>query len=225
VDSVKALVTTATSPLEGLLRVLVATATVLVATLLVLGAGAPAAHAHAELVRTWPAPGATDRPVQEVRLRFGEALAEGLAQVAVTGPEGSATAGAPVVEGSDVVVPLRPLTKAGTYSVAYRVVAADGHAEVGAYDLTVSAASAAAAAKRAAGADAPSTTGTEGAGSASRGSRTGAPEQLLPAGSGAPVASGGLDLALTGGGVAALVLLLGLHLLLRRNAAPAGRTP
>jgi hypothetical protein len=62
---------------------------------------------------------------------------------------------------------------------------------------------------------------------------------LLPAGSGAPVApgdpqvasgdtqvaSGGLDLALAGGGVAALVLLLGLHLVLRRNPARAGETP
>ena len=220
----KALITTATSPFEGALRVLVATATVLVATLLLLGSGAPAAHAHAQLVRTWPAAGATDKPVQEVRLRFAEALTEGLAQVAVTGPEGSATAGAPVVEGFDVVVPLRPLTKAGTYSVAYRVVAADGHAEVGEYGVTVSPASAAAAAKQAAGVEGPST-GPEGTGSASRGSQAGAPEQLLPAGSGAPVASGGLDLALTGGGVAALVVLLGLHLLLRRNAAPAGGTP
>ena len=214
---------TATSPMEGLLRVLVATATVLIATVLLLGTGAPAAHAHAELVDTWPAAGPTDRPVHEVRLRFGEALAEGLAQVAVTGPEGSATSGDPVVAGSQVVVPLRPLTKAGTYSVAYRVVAADGHAEVGEYDLTVSPASAAAAAKQTAGVNGPST-GPEGAGSASRGSRTGAPEQLLPAGSDAPVASGGLDLVLTGGGVAALVLLLGLHLVLRRNAAATGRT-
>jgi len=223
VDPVKALVVTATSAWERLLRLVVATATVLVATLLLLGTGAPAAHAHADLVRSWPAAGETDRPVQELRLRFGEALAEGLAQVAVTGPEGSATSGAPVVAGSDVVVPLRPLTEAGTYSVAYRVVAADGHAEVGEYDVMVSSASAAAAAKQA-DTTGPST-GPEGAGSASRGSRTGAPEQLLPAGSGAPVASEGLDLALTGGGVAALVLLLGLHLLLRRDAAPAGRTP
>ena len=219
----KALVTTVTSPVEGMLRVLVATATVLVATVLLLGSGAPAAHAHAELVGTWPSAGPTDRPVHEVRLRFGEALAEGLAQVAVTGPAGSATSGAPVVTGSDVVVPVKPLTKAGTYSVAYRVVAADGHAEVGQYDVMVSSASAAAASKQAAGGNGPST-GQEGAGSASREPQTGAPEQLLPAGSGAPVASGGLDLALTGGGVLALVVLLGLHVLLRRNAAPAGRT-
>ena len=218
----KALVTTAGSPLTGPLRLLVATVTVLVATLLLLGTGAPAAHAHAELVRTWPAPGTTDRPVHEVRLRFGEALAEGLAQVAVTGPAGSATSGDPVIEGTEVVVPLSPLTEAGTYSVAYRVVAADGHAEVGQFGVTVSHRSAAAA-KQATDINGPSS-GSEGAGSASRGPRSGAPEQLLPASSGAPVAQGGLDLALTGGGVAALVLLLGLHLVLRRNAAASGST-
>jgi methionine-rich copper-binding protein CopC len=220
---VKTLVLTSESAFAGALRALVATVTVLVATLLLLGAGAPAAHAHAQLVRTWPAAGETDRPVHEVRLRFGEALADGLAQIAVTGPAGSATSGDPVVAGADVVVPLRPLTEAGGYTVAYRVVAADGHAEVGQFGITVSPTSAAAAAKQAADVDGPST-GPEGAGSASRGPRSGAPEQLLPAGSGAPVAQGGLDLAVTGGGVAALVLLLGLHLVLRRNAAQAGRT-
>jgi copper resistance protein C len=219
----KALVVAAQSPLAGALRAFVATVTVLVASVLLLGAGAPAAHAHAELVRTWPAPCATDRPVHEVRLRFGEALAEGLAQVAVTGPSGSATSGDPVIAGADVVVPLRPLTDAGSYSVAYRVVAADGHAEVGQFDVTVSPASAAAAEKQAADGNVPSS-GPEGAGSDSRGPRSGAPEQLLPASSGAPDAQGGLDLMVTGGGVAALVLLLGLHLVLRRNAVPAGRT-
>jgi copper resistance protein C len=223
VDPLRARVLTVESPITTALRALVATATVLLVTLLLLGSGTPAAHAHAELVRSWPAAGATDQPVHEVQLRFGEALAEGLAQVAVTGSGGSVTSGDPVVSGSDVVVPLKALTHAGTYAVAYRVVASDGHAEVGTFGITVSPTSAAAAERQAAAADTPSS-GPEGAGPASRGSRSGAPEQLLPAGSGAPAAPGGLDLMVTAGGVAALGLLLGLHLLLRRNAVPAGRT-
>ncbi len=232
-----ALVPTRT-PLRGPLRLLVAAATTLLATLLLLGAAATAASAHTELVRTSPAAGSTDRPVQEVRLAFNESLTPGLAQVAVTGPTGAASTGEPVVAGSEVVVPVRGLTDAGSYRVAYRVVAADGHPVVGEFAFAVSPRSAAAAARQAADSRTPSS-GPEGAGSASRGPRSGAPEQLLPAGTGAPVApgdpqvasgdtqvaSGGLDLALAGGGVAALVLLLGLHLVLRRNPARAGETP
>jgi methionine-rich copper-binding protein CopC len=237
---VDALVTT--TPHRGLLRLLGAALTTLVATLLLLAAGAPAAHAHTELVRTSPAAGSTDRPVSEVRLTFNESLTPGLAQVVVTGPDGAADTGKPVVTGTDVVVAVQGLTDAGTYQVAYRVVAADGHPVVGEFAVAVSTKSAAAAARQAADARAPSS-GPEGAGSAARGSRSGAPEQLLPAGSGASVvpdgpsatsggrsatssASGVSDLAaVAGGGVAALVLLLGLHLVLRRSPAPAGDTP
>jgi len=220
---VKASRTSVPTRLTGLLRAVVTLVTTLFAALVLVGTSSTAAHAHAELIGSSPAPGSTDRPVDEVRLSFGEPLAEGLSQVAVTGPEGSVTDGDPAIVGNDVVVPLRPLTEVGTYTVAYRVVAADGHAEVGGLDVVVTPASAAAAAKQAARATSPSS-GPEGAGSAERGSRTEAPEQPLPVSSGASVAQGGLDLAVTGGGVAALVLLLGLHVLLRRGAAPAGRT-
>ncbi len=211
------------TPLEGALRVLVAAAATLVATVLLLGAWTPAAHAHTDLVETRPAAGVTDRPLDAVRLTFNEPLAEGLAQVAVTGPRGSVSTGAPVVTGSEVTVALRAPADAATYRIAYRVVAADGHPVVGEFTVTVSRASAAAAAPPSTRDKNPSS-GPEVAGSATRGPRSGAPEQLLPAGSGAPVATGGLNLAVTGG-AAALVGLLGLHLLLRRTPALFRRAP
>lgn len=133
---------TAEPPRRGRLRLLAATATVLFATVLLLGSGAPA-HAHTELLGSSPSAGVTDRAVSQVRLQFVEPLAEGLAQVVVTGPSGLVTAGDPVITGADVVVPLEALTRAGTYRVDYRVVSTDGHVVVGGYDLTVSASAAA----------------------------------------------------------------------------------
>jgi copper resistance protein C len=223
VAAVTRLGTRGRDPLWGPFRVMTLFVTALLGSLLLCGVTAPAAHAHAALVDSSPAPGTTDRPVHEVRLRFAEPLTAGLGQVAVTGPEGSVTDGDPVVTGSEIVVPLRPLTVAGTYSVAYRVVAGDGHAEVGGLDVVVSDVSAAAAAKQAA-TTTTSSSGSEGAGPASRGSRSGAPEQSVPVGSGVPVAARGIDLAVVGGAAAAVLLLLGLHLVLRRGVTVSGRT-
>jgi methionine-rich copper-binding protein CopC len=87
------------------------------------------ASAHDALGGTTPAAGSTVTvaPV-EVTLTFAEPpTGQGLG-VAVTGPDGSSVAtGAPTVQVNEVTQRLVPLTRSGTYTVAYRVVSADGH--------------------------------------------------------------------------------------------------
>jgi methionine-rich copper-binding protein CopC len=107
---------------------------------------APYASAHDELAGSTPAADAilTTAPTS-VTLSFEEApLSAGLA-VAVTGPQGGrVTAGSPAVSGTDVVTPLAPLSANGDYTVAWRVVAADGHPVTGTFRfrLTLTSASA-----------------------------------------------------------------------------------
>ena len=110
---------------------------VLTAVLVVLVA--PAAAAHDALGGSSPAAGSTVTvaPV-EVRLTFAEPLtAQGLG-VAVTGPDGTSVAtGTPSVRANEVTQALVPLTRSGTYTVAYRVVSADGHPVSGSYPFVL----------------------------------------------------------------------------------------
>ena len=96
-------------------------------SLLVLTA-APAA-AHAELIASDPTDGAQfDMAPERVALTFNQNVAPDFATVVVTGPDGTSVVdGAAVVDGPVVSVALLPLTASGTYTVAYRVVSADGH--------------------------------------------------------------------------------------------------
>lgn len=89
----------------------------------------PTASAHDALTGTTPAAGSTlSVAPTAVSLTFAESpMAQGLG-VAVTGPDGSrVTSGTPVVRVNEVSQRLLPLTRSGTYTVAYRVVSADGH--------------------------------------------------------------------------------------------------
>ena len=100
---------------------------------------APAASAHDAFVGSIPKAGSTlTTAPTSVTVSFEEPpLAAGLA-VAVTAPDTTlVTSGDPVLTGSDVVSPLVPLTQAGVYTVAWRVVADDGHPVTGTFSFTL----------------------------------------------------------------------------------------
>ena len=95
---------------------------------LVLWAVEPAA-AHATLISMSPADGALlQQPPTRVVLTFDQPIQNVGDAVVVRDPSGnSVSAGAPVVLDNTVTESLAPITVAGTYTVAYRVVAPDGH--------------------------------------------------------------------------------------------------
>jgi methionine-rich copper-binding protein CopC len=98
-----------------------------------LGLATPAL-AHNVLISSDPAKGASLQagPAQ-VRLTFDQYVQAGdVNQVAVTGPDGSRwTEGQVRVEGNVVTAPLRPLGPAGSYTIGYHILSADGHPVTG----------------------------------------------------------------------------------------------
>ncbi|HJY24351.1 MAG TPA: copper resistance CopC family protein [Actinomycetes bacterium] len=94
---------------------------------------APPALAHTSLLSSTPADSAElDAPPAVVELVFTEPVNPELVTVVVTNTAGTQwQAGAPVVSAANVSQPLQPLTEAGEYVVAYRVVSADGHPVTG----------------------------------------------------------------------------------------------
>ena len=104
-------------------------------------AGTTPAHAHTDLVESAPAAGEhVQGTIDRVRLDFGSTILPGSAEVVVRAANGAAAdIGDPEVVGSSVVVPVR-LTGAGQHTVAYRVIAADGHPVTGSYSFTARAA-------------------------------------------------------------------------------------
>ncbi|MBV2364927.1 copper resistance protein CopC [Streptomonospora nanhaiensis] len=98
---------------------------------LALGVGAaPAALAHNTLIDSSPKNEAElDTAPEEVVLTFNADVGEGANAIVVTGPEGGDTYedGEVAIEGAEASVPLRELDAAGEYTVAYRIVSADGH--------------------------------------------------------------------------------------------------
>lgn len=110
-------------------------AAVLLGAFAPLLAAAPAA-AHAGLTGSTPEDGAVlAAPPAEVRLTFSEAVREP-AYVVVTAPDGTRSPGEAVVEGADAVQEL-PEGGAGGWTIAYRVVSADGHPITGELSFTV----------------------------------------------------------------------------------------
>jgi copper resistance protein C len=106
----------------------------------VLGAlTAAPAWAHTRLVSSVPAAGQPAVAPDEVVLVFSDPVQAGLSALSVRGPDGeeqvdgSPTAGADEVSVSQALrAPLRP----GTWTVAYRVLAADGHPVTGSFEVT-----------------------------------------------------------------------------------------
>jgi hypothetical protein len=115
--------------------------TVLVALLAVVTA-APA-FAHTRLVSSTPVAGTPAEAPAEVVLVFSDPVQPGLSAVSVTGSDGEEhVAGSPAAggDGATVTQPLRAPLEAGTYRVAYRVLAADGHPVTGTFDVVATAA-------------------------------------------------------------------------------------
>jgi copper resistance protein C len=110
------------------------------ALVMLLVTPARSAFAHARLLSSDPAGGATvAQTPQRVTLTFSEPIESDFAQVQVTGPDGvRVDAGAPEVAGDVVAVPLQPLSQSGAYNVAFRVVSADGHPVEASFAFTLS---------------------------------------------------------------------------------------
>jgi copper resistance protein C len=96
---------------------------------------APVASAHAVLLATDPARGATlARSPAQVSATFNEPLQTAFAAMTVVGPDANLwSTGDPRLDGAVISVALRPLGPAGTYTVNYRVTSADGHVVTGSW--------------------------------------------------------------------------------------------
>lgn len=118
-----------------LLRRLLVIAAVAVACSLV---GVRPAVAHTDLVGG--SPGAGDvvaGPLADLTLTFTDVLLAEGAQIQVTDGRGAGVSGAVAVSGSRARVQLTDESRPGTYRVAYRVVANDGHPVTGSYRFRV----------------------------------------------------------------------------------------
>ena len=102
------------------------------------------ALAHAELVSAVPAAEATvSAPLPtELRLTFSEPIELAFTKVSVKGSDGQALAlGALALDAADaktLIVPLAAALPAGSVTVEWTAVAADGHKSKGSYTLGVS---------------------------------------------------------------------------------------
>lgn len=106
---------------------------------LLLGYAAVPASAHATLVGSDPQDGASlQSEPKSVSITFNEDVATP-AQLQVTAPDGTRLAeGEPTIDGTTVTQAVRSSGQAGSYTLAYRVVSADGHPVSGelTYDVT-----------------------------------------------------------------------------------------
>jgi methionine-rich copper-binding protein CopC len=108
-------------------------------TVLGLPLGSPA-EAHTDLVSSTPAAGATvGAGVTALALTFDEPLVAEGTQILVRDAAGTNHASTPSTLGPESRVRLGTLTRPGTYSVAYRAVAGDGHPISGSYEFRVTA--------------------------------------------------------------------------------------
>jgi methionine-rich copper-binding protein CopC len=109
----------------------------LLTTLIALAAATPAS-AHAALVSSDPADGAS-LPTAPARVSatFNEAMQPAFAAMTVVGPDGGQWADGDVdVQGPTLGVAVRQGGPAGTYTVNYRATSADGHVVSGSWSYT-----------------------------------------------------------------------------------------
>ncbi|WP_031464868.1 copper resistance CopC family protein [Sciscionella sediminilitoris] len=116
---------------------------VLLAALMLGFAGlAGPAFAHNTFVGSSPGNGATvGSSPKQVTVTFGEPVQQGENRISVLGPDGRSQWQAQrlaTVDGDSVRVPLRELGPAGRYTIAYRVISADGHPVSGTATFTLS---------------------------------------------------------------------------------------
>jgi hypothetical protein len=103
-------------------------ATAALLAVVVAGLGATQAAAHASLISSSPPDGATVTTAPtRVELAFSEDVGAP-SIIAVTGPNGIQVVDGPTqIRNASAIQPLKTLTAAGLYKIAYRVVSADGH--------------------------------------------------------------------------------------------------
>lgn len=89
-------------------------------------AAAPPASAHTALIKSTPAKGATVAALTEVSLTFNEPVRSARVLVRDTGGANHQS-GAPGVDGATVVQRVAAGLPSGRYTIAYRIVSADGH--------------------------------------------------------------------------------------------------
>ena len=98
---------------------------------------APAAQAHSTLVGTTPEQGATvDEAPESIEIVFNEEISSEFATLTVMSDGEDVAEGDPEVEGDTISVSV-PSLDAGTYTVGYRAVSADGHPVQGSWEFTV----------------------------------------------------------------------------------------
>ncbi|MEI6362026.1 MAG: copper resistance CopC family protein [Actinomycetes bacterium] len=120
---------------SSIVRGLVAVTLAVTATGLLAGP----ASAHAALISTDPADGATlSAPPANVTFTFDEALLADTETISINDENGNVVASQQVTpNGAAVSVPWPADLSAGTFQVAYRVVSGDGHPVTGAITFTV----------------------------------------------------------------------------------------
>ncbi len=94
---------------------------------------------HNQLISTDPPYGATrNAGPARVTLTFDLPAQRGFSTLIVTGPDHNQWQAGPAIEnGTTVSAPVRPLGPAGEYTVAWRIVSADGHPVHGTYPFTL----------------------------------------------------------------------------------------
>ena len=98
-------------------------------------AGQAAAHAH--LISSTPAAGATVAATSVVRLEFSEALEPKFSAASITLNAGKAVAAASVVQAKQVLLTAAAPLAAGGYKLSWHVVSRDGHRTKGEFSFTV----------------------------------------------------------------------------------------
>lgn len=104
-----------------------------------IGTATPAL-AHNVLISTDPAKGASlETGPAKITLTFDAPVQGGdINQISVLGPDKSQWAeGAVEINSNVLTAPVRPLGPAGTYTVGYRILSADGHPVEGEYTFTL----------------------------------------------------------------------------------------
>lgn len=111
----------------------------LLTVVLIAVAGASPVAAHTDLVGSAPKSGQTlSEPPGEITLRFGaDLLSAGATVVAKDSSGAKVDVGPAVVAGREVTAPWPASADSGTYTVAWRAVADDGHPLEGTFTFTV----------------------------------------------------------------------------------------
>src|SRR5690606_6080351 len=190
-----------------------------------LGLGsAPAALAHDTLLSSDPeADAELDEAPERIELTFSADIGDGGNAVALTDPSGkSHELDDPEVDGPDATVELDPLTEAGEYTVAYRMVSSDGHVVEDRFSFTLTEEAVAGAEKGAASPEEASD-GEDSAGGAEQDTAAGGDASEEPVPSSDPVSLfGPVGGAVIGIALIALVAVVVLRLLRNRSGGDGG---